>query len=378
MEEVVNDNEALVENIPFEFTGKGGEYFAIWIVNVALTILTFGIYSAWAKVRNHQYFYGNTLLDGSSFRYTANPIHILQGRIIALAIFMAYATASAASPIISAAAIIILMLLVPAFMVMSMSFRLRNSVYRNVKFNFEKNFKQAYKVFAIPVVIMSAYFIVAAQITSFDPEGESLGMTLPIAMMALLLLVVVMVPWWEYMITHFKAVHAKYGQSEFEFTATNKSYYIMYLKMYGMMIVIFGLMGGMVAAIISLAESTGEPVLWSVIIILVFPTYLWLFAYMEAKRTNLVFSNLHINGNQLKSELKTGYLLWLYISNTLAMMLTVGLLMPWAKIRTARYRASVTSLNVSGDLSLFVADQEQKQSAYGEEMGEMFDMDLGF
>lgn len=378
MEEVVNDNEALVENIPFEFTGKGGEYFAIWIVNVALTILTFGIYSAWAKVRNHQYFYGNTLLDGSSFRYTANPIHILQGRIIALAIFMAYATASAASPLISAAAIIILMLLVPAFMVMSMSFRLRNSVYRNVKFNFEKNFKQAYKVFAIPVVIMSAYFIVAAQITSFDPEGESLGMTLPIAMMALLLLVVVMVPWWEYMITHFKAVHAKYGQSEFEFTATNKSYYIMYLKMYGMMIVIFGLMGGMVAAIISLAESTGEPVLWSVIIILVFPTYLWLFAYMEAKRTNLVFSNLHINGNQLKSELKTGYLLWLYISNTLAMMLTVGLLMPWAKIRTARYRASVTSLNVSGDLSLFVADQEQKQSAYGEEMGEMFDMDLGF
>lgn len=378
MEEVVNDNEALVENIPFEFTGKGGEYFAIWIVNVALTILTFGIYSAWAKVRNHQYFYGNTLLDGSSFRYTANPIHILQGRIIALAIFMAYATASAASPLISAAAIIILMLLVPAFMVMSMSFRLRNSVYRNVKFNFEKNFKQAYKVFAIPVVIMSAYFIVAAQITSFDPEGESLGMTLPIAMIALLLLVVVMVPWWEYMITHFKAVHAKYGQSEFEFTATNKSYYIMYLKMYGMMIVIFGLMGGMVAAIISLAESTGEPVLWSVIIILVFPTYLWLFAYMEAKRTNLVFSNLHINGNQLKSELKTGYLLWLYISNTLAMMLTVGLLMPWAKIRTARYRASVTSLNVSGDLSLFVADQEQKQSAYGEEMGEMFDMDLGF
>ena len=52
--------------------------------------------------------------------------------------------------------------------------------------------------------------------------------------------------------------------------------------------------------------------------------------------------------------------------------------MPWAKIRTARYKASVTSLDVSGDLSAFAADQEQKQSAYGEKMGEMFDMDLGF
>ena len=36
---------------PFEFTGSGFEYFRIWIVNVLLTIVTFGIYSAWAKVR---------------------------------------------------------------------------------------------------------------------------------------------------------------------------------------------------------------------------------------------------------------------------------------------------------------------------------------
>jgi uncharacterized membrane protein YjgN (DUF898 family) len=28
---------------PFEFTGSGGEYFRIWIVNLALTILTLGI-----------------------------------------------------------------------------------------------------------------------------------------------------------------------------------------------------------------------------------------------------------------------------------------------------------------------------------------------
>ena len=30
------------------FTGKASEYFGIWIVNVLLTILTLGIYSAWA------------------------------------------------------------------------------------------------------------------------------------------------------------------------------------------------------------------------------------------------------------------------------------------------------------------------------------------
>ncbi|MEX1058239.1 MAG: DUF898 family protein, partial [Natronospirillum sp.] len=46
--------------IPVAFNGRGGEYFGIWIVNIALTVLTLGIYSAWAKVRNKRYFYGNT------------------------------------------------------------------------------------------------------------------------------------------------------------------------------------------------------------------------------------------------------------------------------------------------------------------------------
>lgn len=47
-----------------QFTGKGSEYFGIWIVNLLLTILTLGIYSAWAKVRRLQYFYRNTQLAG--------------------------------------------------------------------------------------------------------------------------------------------------------------------------------------------------------------------------------------------------------------------------------------------------------------------------
>ena len=37
---------------PFEFTGDGAEYFRIWIVNTLLTLLTGGVFFAWAKVRN--------------------------------------------------------------------------------------------------------------------------------------------------------------------------------------------------------------------------------------------------------------------------------------------------------------------------------------
>ena len=56
------------------FTGTGKEFFGIWIINVVLSICTLGIYSAWAKVRTKRYFYGNTILAGSSFEYVANPM----------------------------------------------------------------------------------------------------------------------------------------------------------------------------------------------------------------------------------------------------------------------------------------------------------------
>ena len=56
-----------------EFTASGAEYFRIWVVNLLFTLLTAGIYSAWAKVRKKRYFYGSTKFDGATFDYFASP-----------------------------------------------------------------------------------------------------------------------------------------------------------------------------------------------------------------------------------------------------------------------------------------------------------------
>src|SRR6187402_1366842 len=75
---------------PFEFRGDGGEYFRIWIVNLLLTIVTLGIYSAWAKVRRLRYFYGNTYLDGHSFEFHGRPLAILKGRLIVFGAYLLF------------------------------------------------------------------------------------------------------------------------------------------------------------------------------------------------------------------------------------------------------------------------------------------------
>jgi len=89
-------DDLLLERYPFSFSGKGGEYFKIWIVNILLSIVTLGIYSAWAKVRRKRYFYGCTTLAGSSFEYHANPVKILIGRVIVVVIYLLWISVSGA------------------------------------------------------------------------------------------------------------------------------------------------------------------------------------------------------------------------------------------------------------------------------------------
>jgi len=372
-----------ITNEPFEFTGKASEYFSIWIVNVTLTILTLGIYSAWAKVRTNQYFYSNTLLDGASFRYTARPIQILKGRIIAFIVFMGYYASSLVSVKGTAISIVVIMLLVPAFVVMSMAFRMRNSVYRNVRFNFDKNYKRAYLVFSIPVLFIGTYLFLAAQIQTANTATPTVDPTLSILVLVLLLAIFLMVPWWEYMITQFKVVHGKFGDANFSFSATLKNYFAMYAKGYGLSILIFALLGIVMAIVIPMlstkdAQNPMAGIMPGLVIVLILPVYLWIFAYFQTKRTNLIFGNLEVQGHKVKADLKTGYMMYLYLTNTLAIMLTIGLLMPWAKIRTVKYKASVMSIDIAGDLNQFITSQAEQQSALGEEIGEMFDMDLGF
>ena len=76
-----------------QFLGTGREYFGIWIVNLVLCIITLGIYIPWARVRTRRYFYRNTLLDGHSFDYLADPKRLLIGYLIIGAFFVLYTIA---------------------------------------------------------------------------------------------------------------------------------------------------------------------------------------------------------------------------------------------------------------------------------------------
>src|SRR5712671_926850 len=126
-----------------QFSGNAREYFRIWIVNLLFTLLTLGIYSAWAKVRKKRYFYGNTTLQGDSFDYFGSPRAILRGRILALAVFVIYAFTGQLWPASNFLFWALAALFLPWLVVRALRFNANNSAWRGLRFDFGATTKQA-------------------------------------------------------------------------------------------------------------------------------------------------------------------------------------------------------------------------------------------
>ena len=104
---------------------------------------------------------------------------------------------------------------------------------------------------------------------------------------------------------------------------------------------------------------------------------LWAKAYLETHIREYVFHRTQLDQVlRLKSNLAIGKLFMIYATNTLAIIFTMGLAYPWAIIRLTRYKIESIDAIVTGDLSNYVNQQQEKQSALGDEVGNAFDLDL--
>ena len=323
------------------FTGRGSEFFRIWITNLLLTICTLGLYSAWAKVRTINYFYGNTLLDGSSFSFVANPIAILKGRIIAFAVFGAYTLFQTVEPVVSLFIMLAVFPLIPLLVVRSMRFRMQNTEYRGLKFNFTGSVGHAYSLFFGGVIL--TYI--------------SMG---------------ILFPWWDCQKKQYLLGNLRYGNKRFESFPRAGVFYkcagiciLMGIGMTFLMILISvagGLLAGdfgFVAGILFLYLSMG--ILW---------------AYWHVSTTNHVMESTYLPGVFFRSRMSTHDFVALWVVNIILLVLTFGLAVPWVMVRNARYRVNSTTV-LAEDLDSFVQGQIESTSAIGEELGETIDLDIG-
>lgn len=343
---------------PFAFSGSGGAYFRIWIVNLALTLLTLGIYSAWAKVRRLQYFYRNTALAGNSFDYHGNPLAILKGRVIGVLLLLLYNVLGSFHVGLGLLAFAALLGVAPWLIHRSISFRLHNSSYRGLRFRFSGSLGGAYQAFLLWPLL----------------GYVTLGLLMPMA---------------HREIKRYQHGNSHFGDAGFSFDAGAGAFYRIYLKLFGLLLLMgigFALMAGGMAALGPLFGSDGEPRdkarLFGLIMAGILLFYLLLFLligpWFSARLQNLVWNGTALEGHRFHSSVRARDLFVIYLTNFIGIVLTLGLFKPFADIRLARYRLEHTVLQAQGSLDEFLAAREQAVSAVGEETADVFDVDISF
>ena len=345
----------------FQFTGNGAEYFRIWIVNLALTIVTLGIYSGWAKVRRLEYFYRNTRLGGSGFDYHGNPIAILKGRAIGLVFFAMYSVAARLGPWYFVASLAIIAAVMPFLLNRALRFRAANSSFRGMRFGFHGTVAGAYRVFLLWPIL----------------AGLSLFTLAPLA---------------HQRIKQYQHGNASYGKSRFSIDVGAAPFYGIYVAAFllimgaviGMMIVLAVTM--MFIMIASGGKPPTEPGQLGAPFVIGMVVYLvGIFAaqaFVTCRVQNLVWNATKLGGDhRFTSTLRPGPLFRLLAGNAIATVLTLGLFTPFAQVRTARFlidAMSMSSPDGAAELDTFAADETQDVSAFGEESAGLFDIDIAF
>ena len=334
---------------PFRFTASGGEYFRIWIVNLLLTIVTLGIYSAWAKVRRLRYFYGSTSLAGAAFEYHGQPLKILKGRLIAVAALVLYSGLTSIWPLTIFVLLPLLLLAAPFVIVRSRRFHMRMSSWRNLRFGFSGSYGGA----------AAAY----------------LGWGFVAGITAYLL-----VPLWLFKKARYVVQETSYGRQRLSFTASPGSYFTFYFAAIGMGIVALGGSSLVLMAGGSLSQSLPPAAAMALLVAVQLGLIGAIFAiaaYYERSYVNTTFGGVWVGPHHVRSQVRVPRLLGLYVTNVLGVLFTLGLFYPWALVRRLRYQIESMSVEVVGSLDEFTAASAQGASAVGEEVGEFFDLDFG-
>jgi uncharacterized membrane protein YjgN (DUF898 family) len=353
----------LVQELPLEFRGSPREYFKIWIVNLCLTLVTLGIFSAWAKVRKKRYLYAHTTLDGTPFQYLAQPVPILKGRLIAGAGFLIYYFSRNLFTFLLPWVLVVALIAAPWVIARSAAFKARYSAFRNLTFRFDAGYlatlKTLYAWGLIPA--MAVGIILGRNGTPWIFRVSSLifGFTFP---------------FWIRRLKKFIIEHMEFGGRPGAFSATGGQFFGIYFTA-GLIMVGLSIPLGVFTAIMASDQQhfwflTYLVPLWG------YTSYAVSYAFIRSRSVNLTWNHTRVGPLRFKASMKARELFGLYLTNALGIIASAGLLIPWAVMRTLKYRIDHLKVLQKGELSEFKGGDTDSVAALGAETMDIFDLDL--
>lgn len=364
MDEPDNNDEGHYEVIeyPVEFYGTAKEYFGIWIVNVLLSIATLGVYGAWAKVRDKKYFYGETYIDGQNFSYHARGLQIFIGRVIVFALLMALSLSQLVSLGLYVVLLIAFLAFFPWLICRALRFNARVSSYRNVRFDFDGKYGGALLSYIVlPFVSIFTLYFLSPVATHNQQE--------------------------------FTINSHKYGNRGFRFSADMGPYFAAYfialaigfvflMATMFLVVLIIAVMSGVLnmdASFLNASpDSLGFIAYIIAIYIAIFIGIVPAFLFYRTRVRNLAYNNMVLDErHRFRSEVRARDYIGIALSNAVVVLLTIGFMMPWSRVRMARYLASKTTLLAGGPLDVYSGEVGDEVGVVSSEYFDMEGFDIG-
>jgi len=340
--------------IPVRFTGRGGEYFWIWIVNLALTILTLSLYRPWARVRTLRYFYGHTQIRKHPLDFQGDPWKMLRAHLLVTLLLLGYVYSYGTSPRASVLGFVSLAVLWPALFRASMQARMAHTTWRGVRFGFVGSLRGAYLFFSVPVLVVVALAAASAALP---------GKWQTVAVVTSLVLLYALVPWFYWLLKKYQHDHFTYAQYKAELRVGAGPFYGVFVRTTLMALLVLLLSGAALVGLAAMTWGTLQPLssskaaldalrqtgaaLAPLVGLTVFSVLLLqavLRAHFIARMQDLVWSRTGSRVFRFRSEMPAGPLVRLLLKQGVLTVLTLGLYYPFAQVELARARLEALTL----------------------------------
>ena len=376
-----------IESTAVEFTGTGGEYFRIWIVNLLLIMVTFGIYYPWAKVRKLKYFYNNTHIDGHALEFHGEAKKMLRGTLIVGVLFSIYSVAAEFSFIAGLIAVLALISIAPVLFRASMRFRLANSSWRGMRMRFvAKDLKEAYWTIA-PAMAM---FLLPGFVLAFlaeEPAGKNVAFPISgVGVVLYALGLVIAIPYLFWRLKRYQHNNYAWGPLKTEYRsevgATYKVFGLTALLVVGIVAAFFALFFVLIPSGVGSIRSGHFGAIFALVVpmIIIFVVVINILprAYFSVSMQNLLWSRTGNHHVRFKSDLPMSHYICLQFKNYFLILLTLGLYWPFAVVNTTRMQLQAISLKTRISLDeLADSARTRENDAAGDMAADIFGIDVG-
>jgi uncharacterized membrane protein YjgN (DUF898 family) len=335
------------------FHGDGQELFGIFISNLLKTIASLGVYSFWGKVKTRQYVWGQAEFSGDRFGYHGTGRELLLGWIKAVVFFGSIVAIQNVLPLVwnhilapvLAAGIFYggLAVLIPLARIGSMGYRMSRSSWRGIRFSFRGGywplFRLSLRGYLLNALTFGLYY-----------------------------------PYFDCQVRKFMIDNSYFGSARFTFDWEKdelKKLWGVYAASLGSTIILFPLSLFLMSALFSgLFGSMGFVL--ALIGSLVACSWLWVIFIAERRR--FVWNHTKFGNARFRSTIEDGQLGRLYGVNALLALISLGVALPWIKVRTLRY--NLEHLMVQGSIDFRTIVQEAGDApSTGDALAGFFDVD---